>query len=428
MDGLPPGGLGGLEALLGGGAGGPGGAGPGLAGLLGPGLWDMPMIQMIAFHPRPAEPDKLGATSGPIRDGTFDVPGGDTVSYRLYMPPEEQEVQVVVYNFHGNAEICTDIGMCAELFHGFGAALLSVDYRGFAWGTGQPGLSKLCDDAEACWQASQQVLEAAGCEKAKRVLMGRSIGATCAVHLATTEAADIHGLIVDSGLMSVKQLPMVSMMAPQVLGPQAAQLFPALPEPFDTIGKLAKISCPTLVMHGDMDEIVPMSQGVLCHDRCASQEKKLVKWPGAGHNNVNLMYGNEWGNEIAALIGQAKDFENATPTGALVEAHSLSVAELNGAQGRVLGPQGDRIRVSFPDPHGEKALKPANIKVLERQKKRLTEEFPIGSMVEAHSLSVAELNGVQGKVLKLQGDRVRVAFPEPHGEKALKPANLKAVE
>lgn len=399
-------------------------------------IWEMPMIQMIAFHPRPEQPAHLGATSGPIRDGTFDVPGGDRVSYRLFLPAASTEVQAVVFNFHGNAEVCTDIGAVAELFHGAGAALLSIDYRGFAWGSGQPKLTTICSDADACWRASRQVLEAAGCGSAKRIVMGRSIGATCAVHLASRHAADVYGLIVDSGLMSVKQLPMVAMLAPQVLGKDAAALFPALKEPFDTLGKLAAVSCPTLVMHGDQDEIVPIAQGVQCHERCASVDKKLRRWPTAGHNNVNLVAGAEWGKEILALISRAQQFENPFPAGALVEAHSLSNPTFNGLRGRILGPQGERVRVDFSEPHGEKALKPDNLKVIERSKPEGDvpdaasgpSPFAVGTLVEAHSLSAPTFNGMRGSVLGLQGDRVRVQFPEPHGEKALKPENLKAVD
>ena len=40
---------------------------------------------------------------------------------------------------------------------------------------------------------------------------GRSIGATCAVHLASKHPREVHGLIIDSGLMSIKQLPRVQM-------------------------------------------------------------------------------------------------------------------------------------------------------------------------------------------------------------------------
>lgn len=412
----------GLEGLLGG--GGAGGILEQLGGNLDK-LWDMPMITSIAFHPRPAEPAYLGATSGQFRDGTFDVSGGAKVSYRLYLPPGEQEVQVVVYNFHGNAEICTDISMVSDLFHQSGAALLSIDYRGFSWGSGQPSLTKLCNDADDCFRQSGAILAATGCKDAKRVAMGRSIGAVCAVHLAAHHAAEVNGLVIDSGLMALKEIPIVEMMAPQVLGPNSAQLFQQLKEPFDNYGKLSRIGCPVLVMHGMRDEIVPYAQGVRCHERCVSPDKKLRTWESAGHNDVNAMYGSEWWKEIDELIGKARAFDNLFPAGALVEAHSLSAPTFNGLQASVLGPQGDRTRVQFPEPHGEKALKADNLKIIDRA----PNPFPEGAVVEIHSLGTTTiLNGVRGHVLGLQGDRVRVALPEPHGEKSLRPANLKVVD
>merc|ERR1719221_841254 len=123
-----------LAAMLGalGGGGGGGGGAPGMSPAMLEGLWDMPMITSIAFHPRPEAATHMGATSGPMRQGVFDVTGGDKVSYSLYLPEEGENVRVVVFNFHGNAEVCTDIGMEAGLFHRVGAALLSIDYRGYA--------------------------------------------------------------------------------------------------------------------------------------------------------------------------------------------------------------------------------------------------------------------------------------------------------
>merc|ERR1712060_304378 len=162
-----------------------------------------------------------------------------------------------------------------------------------------------------------------------------------------------------------------------------------------------------------------------CHERCVSQDKKLRTWESAGHNDVNAVYGSEWWKEIGELIGKAMAFDNAFPAGAVVEAHSLSTAALNGLQASVLGPQGERIRVQFPEPHGEKALKPANLKIIDRA----PNPFPEGAVVEIHSLNnQTVLNGLRGHVLGLQGDRVRVAVPEPHGEKSFKPANLKVVD
>jgi len=436
-----PAGLGDLFGALGGGQGGL------------DAIWSNPMVTGIAFHPSKAEPAHLAATDGPVRDGSFDVTGGDTVSYRLYLPPKASEkdgspVKVVGLFFHGNAEVCTNADDIADVLTSQGAALLSIDYRGYAWGTGQPSLTKLCSDTDECFTASQKLLQAAGCGGARCVAMGRSIGATCAVHLASHHASHIHGLVVDSGLMSIKQLPLVQQFAPMLFGGDMSK-WEQLREPFDTLGKLAAVSCPVLVMHGDKDEIVPLAQAQQCHAKCAAQQKKLQVWPGAGHNNVGAMYGSQWASEIEALLCQAIAFENAFPAGATVETHSLSSDALNGLRGRVLGPQGERLRVDLGPTHGPKALKPANLRLIEATggpsdhgcgeesspkgdaSPKIDEAvaaFPAGVEVEAHSLSSAALNGQRGKSLGPQGARVRVEFPEPHGIKAILPAKLKIIE
>jgi len=397
-----------------------------LAGMMGGGnVWDNPMVTNIAFHPSKSQPEFMDATDGPVRDGVFEVSGGDKVGYRLYLPPGD--AQIVVYFWHGNAEVCTAVDNCKDVFHGCSAAVLSLDYRGYSWGTGQPSLTKLCGDAETCFAASLPLLEKAGLGNAKRVAMGRSIGATCAVHIAAKRAGKIHGLVVDSGLMSIKGLPMVAQMGPMLLG--GPEKFAQLKEPFDTLGKLAAVSCPLLVMHGAKDEIVPFSQAEACASRCPSRDKTAKRWDTAGHNDVTMIYGPQWKEALIELIGKALSFEEPFPSGCLVEAHSLSAAALNGLQGRVGGLQGEeRYSVEFPEPNGQKALKPANLKRVEEDDANSMDNFLIGATVEAHSLSAEALNGVRGKVLGPKEDRVNVEFPEPHGTKALKPSNLKVVD
>lgn len=409
--GMPPGGL---EGLLGG-----LGMGPGALD----NIWENPMVTSIAFHPSKIEPSYLDVTSGPIRDGTFTMADDSKISYRFYLPPKEADVKIVVYFFHGNAEVCTAMDDIAEMLHSHGAALLSIDYRGYAWGTGQPSLKKLCSDADQCFRASQKLLADAEISKAKRVMFGRSIGATCAVHLAKSHT--VHGLIVDSGLMSIKQLPTVQMLGPMVFQ-QQPELFQTLPEPFDTLGKLPAISCPVLVMHGDKDEIVPYSQAVQCHQSLKTSQKKLQCWAGASHNDVWMLYAEPWRREVKALLDQALCFENLYPWGVLVEAHSLSVAEMNGLQGRVLGPQEERFHVDFGEPTGVKALKPGNLKIIDLEAEKGVEDFPVGATVEAFGLSKAELNGLRGKVRGAKNDRVEVEFDD--GPKALKPCNLKLLD
>jgi hypothetical protein len=326
-------------------------------------------------------------------------------------------VQVVVYFWHGNAEVCTNVDHVKDVFLKSNAAVLSLDYRGYSWGTGQPSLTKLCSDAEECFAASIPLLEKAGCGAAKRVAMGRSIGATCAVHLAANRASKFHGLVVDSGLMSVKGLPMVAQMGPMLMG--GPQMFAALPEPFDTLGKLPMISCPALVMHGRRDEIVPYSQAVECHKLCAGQDKVFKEWANAGHNDVGLTYENEWAKEIGDLIRKAAAFSEPFPAGAVVEA--------SGAKGRILGPSNGRYRVDFDAPTGVKEHDAKDLSFLEPSKGDAFDGFPIETKVEAHSLSSAEMNGMKGSVVGFKGERINVAFGGATGTKALKPVNLKIV-
>ncbi|CAK9016622.1 Alpha/beta hydrolase domain-containing protein aho-3 (Abnormal hunger orientation protein 3) [Durusdinium trenchii] len=380
------------------------------------------MVTNIAFHPSKIEPSYLDATTGPIRDGAFTMADDKKISFRFYVP-KETDVKIVVYFFHGNAEVCTAMDDIAEMLHSLGAALLSIDYRGYSWGTGQPSLKKLCSDADQCFRASETLLADAGFAKAKRVMFGRSIGATCAVHLAAKQSRKVHGLIVDSGLMSIKQLPTVQMLGPMVFQSQP-EMFQKLAEPFDTLGKLPAVGCPALVMHGDKDEIVPYSQAVQCHSGLKTPKKKLQCWVGASHNDVWAIYAEPWRQEVKLLLEQALDFQNEFPSGVLVEAHSLSATEMNGLQGRVLGPQEERLRVDFPQPAG--ALKPSNLKIIEVEPEKGVEDFPIGAMVEAFGLSKIELNGLRGKVLGPREDRVEVKFDD--GPKALKPSNLKLIE
>lgn len=51
----------------------------------------------------------------------------------------------------------------------------------------------------------------------------------------------------------------------------------------------------------------------------------------------------------------------------------------------------------------------------------------VGAVVETSGLSKDELNGLQGVVVRHQGDRVVVDLPAPYGEKALRPVNLRVI-
>ena len=170
-----------LAAMLGGGAGGD-------MGSMLAGFWDSPLVGQIAFVPRPAaEGDGIGKG---LTDGAVDVGGGASNAYRLCAGLPEAKRRAVCVYFHGNAEICTDICLGISEFYDAGVAVLSVDYRGYAWSSGQPKMSTLCPDAEKVHAQIPAILAKAGLSGLPVILFGRSLGATCAVHLATTFPGD----------------------------------------------------------------------------------------------------------------------------------------------------------------------------------------------------------------------------------------------
>jgi pimeloyl-ACP methyl ester carboxylesterase len=88
------------------------------------------------------------------------------------------------------------------------------------------------------------------------VLFGRSIGSVCAIHLAARFPTQFHGLIIESGIASLLELPMVAMLAAGM--PMVAVLVSRLPDPWANKAKMASVSIRTLIIHGERDEISPV--------------------------------------------------------------------------------------------------------------------------------------------------------------------------
>jgi len=264
------------------------------------GFWDSPMVSGIAFHPRTAAANE--APTAEIQDGTIEVAEGVALAYRMYKRPklDDGNPPTVLVFHHGNAEMITDLEGRTQPLHDMGCAVLAVEYRGFAWSTGHPALKHLSADSDKVAEAIPGILEACDLAGAPCVLWGRSIGATCAVQLAAAHGDQFKGLIVESGLMDIRSLPLVQQMS--FMLPGGPELLKQLPDPLGTLDKLANVVLPTLVMHGDQDEIVPVDQGHKCHDGIKAEAKTLHIFAGAGHNDVQAMHGQEYMEEMGAFL------------------------------------------------------------------------------------------------------------------------------
>jgi len=139
-------------------------------------------------------------------------------------------------------------------------------------------------------------------EEVSLVVHGRSLGSTCAVHLAARggnyELAP-SALVVESGFMSLLDLPMV-----QKIGCTMPQLMTALlqePCPLDTLQDMSEVTLPTLLLHGDRDEMCPIDQAIGAHKACASSVKKLVRFPRCHHNDLRVGRPQEYFAELRMI-------------------------------------------------------------------------------------------------------------------------------
>lgn len=93
---------------------------------------------------------------------------------------------VVVY-CHANAETVADVEHLAPLLHSAGAAaVFAVDYRGYGWSTGTPSFGTLLGDIERVVAELPDILARFALGGRPLVAYGRSLGAACAVHVAST--------------------------------------------------------------------------------------------------------------------------------------------------------------------------------------------------------------------------------------------------
>ncbi|MBE9515098.1 MAG: alpha/beta hydrolase [Chloroflexi bacterium] len=108
--------------------------------------------------------------------------------------------------------------------------------------------------------------------------MGRSLGSISAVEIAYRYQEKIKGLILESGFAAFISLLLH-------LGLPAGSL--GMPDPeFPNVAKMRTIAVPTLVIHGECDQIIPASEAEAVFRSAAASDKKLVLIPGADHNDI----------------------------------------------------------------------------------------------------------------------------------------------
>ena len=171
---------------------------------------------------------------------------------------------------HGNAGNISHRVAKLQLFaRELGVGVFLFDYRGFGRSEGAPTEAGLVRDTAA----ARQAMIREGADPSRLVYFGESLGAAPAIDLAL--AAPPLALVLEAPFTSI------AAMAHQVL-PGAGVLMKTR---WDSLSKIPRVRAPLLVLHGDVDEVIPIAQGRELF-AAARTSKAFVGVKGARHNDV----------------------------------------------------------------------------------------------------------------------------------------------
>lgn len=243
----------------------------------------------VTFHP-----ERYGA------DQYWDIPkGGEDIYFKSkgdvrlngwFINSQSQPALATIIYFHGNGGNLSRVGWLGESLARRGFNVFLFDYRGYGRSEGEVSdENDIYADADAAYD---YIVNHRGMSPDQIVLYGQSLGTTAVADLASRKQCA--AILLESGLSSASTL--------------AESMVPWMPHwlhqfgrnRFDSARKLASVSVPALITHGDPDRTIPTEHGRALYD-AVEGPKKLMIFPGADHN-VFGFGGDQYFDSISAFI------------------------------------------------------------------------------------------------------------------------------
>jgi uncharacterized protein len=198
---------------------------------------------------------------------TIATPDGEKLA-ALYVRPGKDRPTVLL--FPGNGDNIANYGFLGDWLSAHGYGLLAVSYRGYPGSTGSPTEAGLLTDGLAAfdWLATQD-------NSSPIVILGRSLGTGVAVNTAAERNAA--AVVLVSAYESILAV--------------ARATYPYLPvsallkDSFRSDLRIARVTEPKLFLHGDLDNVIPLSSGKTLFD-AAPEPKAFIVQRGHGHNDI----------------------------------------------------------------------------------------------------------------------------------------------
>jgi pimeloyl-ACP methyl ester carboxylesterase len=232
---------------------------------------DLPEINSVLFYPR-RDPVCIKENQF-VKTVMIPVSAGGFVSS---LWAETNKSSAAILFFHGNGELASEYIDIAGLFLQMNIRFICVDYRGYGCSSGKPTVSLMMEDARDIFKYVSSRINK---KEERLVIMGRSLGCVSALEIATVYGDQIDGLIIESGF--AETLPLL-----KTLGADPDYLKIREEDGFANKEKIKLFPKPLLIIHAENDFLIPVNQAEKLFAAANSLQKKFLKIPNAGHNDI----------------------------------------------------------------------------------------------------------------------------------------------
>lgn len=198
----------------------------------------------------------------------FDAEDGEHIMGWVHPPAEGKPI--ILY-LHGNAMHIAGHIHRYQAFVNAGYGVFALSWRGYGKSEGSPSEEGFYRDARAAIAWLKQAYD-----EPKIIVYGESIGTGVAVQMAKEQP--LFGIVLQSAYTSIAVM--------------AAQTYWFLPgiyylvrDPLDSLSKIAQVSSPILIIHGEQDNLIPIEQGRTLA-AAATSRMQFIAVPSAGHVNI----------------------------------------------------------------------------------------------------------------------------------------------
>jgi hypothetical protein len=235
----------------------------------------------LIYRPTPAQSSSAANLLPGDRRYQVNLPDHNGAEHLAFwwLPNTQPNAPTLLY-LHGTFRNLYGNQRKIESLRSAGFSVLAVDYRG--WGESSariPSEQSILQDANVAWQELTKHQP----DPTRRVIYGHSMGSGVAVDLASrlNSPGDYGGLVLESAFTSFDDVA-------REAGWLARVLAWFTRERFDSAAKIGRVQAPLLMLHGKLDDTIPMVLGERLY-AAANAPKRWIMIEGAAHSDLDLV-------------------------------------------------------------------------------------------------------------------------------------------